>query len=321
MWCPLEQGSCIHRDRLCDPGAGSGVLMTALTQRIFKEIPNAEIWVTAIEKDTELLPVLEDAAHELRAIGVKTTVVSADFIEWALEQKSNAFDLIVQNPPYKKLHSKSFHDTLLTDAGIKVPNLYAAFVRLSLDLLNPGGQVVAITPRSWTNGTYYKQFRKDLRDGFSLEHLYLFDSRSEVFGDMGVLQESMITVIAGHQQSQNIKVSIARSSSGSAETVEYPVAAIIDNDFIFIPSGAASSDTAQWMKQATHTLKDLGVSVSTGKVVGFRLKEYLLDSPTLFSVPLLYPANIVNNEVIHPRATVKKSQWFDAPVDVQEKHA
>ena len=48
---------------------------------------------------------------------------------------------------------------ILRRVGIETVNLYSAFVALALALLAPGGQLVAIIPRSFCNGPYYRPFR------------------------------------------------------------------------------------------------------------------------------------------------------------------
>jgi adenine-specific DNA-methyltransferase len=71
-------------------------------------------------------------------------------------------------------------------------NLYTAFVALALQQLEPGGQLVAITPRSFCNGTYYEPFRRFLLDLSALVAIHVFESRKSTFRDDDVLQENVI---------------------------------------------------------------------------------------------------------------------------------
>ena len=78
-------------------------------------------------------------------------ISSDDFIHVAALQTlgSRRFTHAILNPPYKKIHSSSDHRLILRQAGIETVNLYSAFVALALDRLKPGGQLVAIIPRSF----------------------------------------------------------------------------------------------------------------------------------------------------------------------------
>jgi adenine-specific DNA-methyltransferase len=60
------------------------------------------------------------------------------------------------------------------------------------------------------------------------------------------------------------------------------------------------------MKAFTSTLEDLGLSVSTGRVVDFRAKDYLRQSPGEGTVPLIYPGHFVGGYVWWPKEGSKK---------------
>ena len=55
-----------------------------------------------------------------------------------------------------------------------------------------------------------------------------------------------------------------------------------------------------------YSLNDLGIKISTGPVVDFRLKEHLRDMPETGSVPLLYPAHFSGSDVTWPIEGMKK---------------
>lgn len=71
-------------------------------------------------------------------------------------------------------------------------NLYSAFVALAVGEAAPGGQIVAIIPRSFCNGPYYRRFRAFILERAAIRHMHLFESRSKVFRDDDVLQENII---------------------------------------------------------------------------------------------------------------------------------
>lgn len=71
-------------------------------------------------------------------------------------------------------------------------NLYSGFVGLALELLEPGGEIVAIIPRSFCNGPYYQPFRRFIMSRAAIRHIHLFEARNKAFKDDGVLQENVI---------------------------------------------------------------------------------------------------------------------------------
>ena len=90
-----------------------------------------------------------------------------DFVSAAIAETSDSlfappgrrFTHVILNPPYKKINTQTAMSRRLYSADLEVANLYAAFVWLSTRLLEPGGEIVAITPRSFCNGPYFKKFR------------------------------------------------------------------------------------------------------------------------------------------------------------------
>lgn len=133
--------------RLLDAGAGIGSLTAAFLARWGR---CAAIETTAYEIDPVMRAGLADT---LAACGGVSRIVETDFIEDAvnaLQFGTGAnFTHAILNPPYKKINSASRHRLLLRQAGIETVNLYSAFVALALALLVPGGQLVAIIPRSF----------------------------------------------------------------------------------------------------------------------------------------------------------------------------
>ena len=83
-----------------------------------------------------------------------------------------AFDYILMNPPYRKVQADSLERRLVGTLGVEITNLYAAFLALAIRLLKDGGQLVAITPRSFTNGPYFKMFRRDFLSQMSFRRIH-----------------------------------------------------------------------------------------------------------------------------------------------------
>jgi adenine-specific DNA-methyltransferase len=324
----------VGRFRILDPGAGSGALAAAVAARVLRESPALELEIVAVEIDPEvgsyLRATLTDLTQTARAAGVKmvTEIVLGDYIELATSLMprpaglDNPFDLVIMNPPYGKLGLDSPYRQALLHQGVKCPNLYAAFLALGAAALDPGGQLVAITPRSFANGIYFGQFRRFLLDRVSLDRLHVFESRSTVFSDMGVLQENI--VFSGTRHGVNDKVVVSVSRSHADQSVERVVShsEVVRSDdrqrVIRILADDGDTVIAETMVALPATLSDLDIQVSTGKVVDFRARDNLRRRPGRDSVPLIYPGNVRNGIIEWPRET-RKDQAFAVRSEAEQR--
>lgn len=286
-----------ERYKILDAGAGIGCLSSALLQRIQDTYPHSSFDVTAVELDKQLITTLQ---HNLEMFKpAKLEACNENFIDFAYQsllEKRQSNDLIILNPPYKKINAKSKERLLLGKLGIEVVNLYAAFVALSLELLADQGELVVILPRSFCNGTYFRPFREFILERSAIKTIHTFESRQDVFQDESILQENIIMHLQkGSTQDSDVCISHSTNSSfKNLKKESYPFSKIVypaDKDkFIHIPT-TAQSDT-QLNQLFSSNLEELGLQVSTGPVVDFRVKEELcFDLPKDQHVPLFYPSH------------------------------
>ena len=298
--------------RVLDPGAGVGSLTAALVDRAVVEGWATDLDVTAVEVDRDLLGALSETLRECEQAVPQTTAcaVSADFVEWACEKLNGGlfvphdagFDLAILNPPYKKLATSSAARRTLSRVGIEVTNLYAAFVALAVRLLNPGGQLVAITPRSFCNGPYFRPFRREMLRSSALRRIHLFEARDKAFRDTGVLQENVVVhLVKGAAQAA---VTISTSAGTGEEDVReerVPFANVVRPDdpdsFIRIISGDPAVAAATRIASLESSLPGTGAAVSTGRVVDFRVREHLRESADEGAVPLIHPHHLRSGRV------------------------
>jgi len=295
--------------RLLDAGAGVGSLTAAFISRWKSDV----MAISAYEIDPALAVYLRQTLARYGE-NISTTIIERDFIKDAvfrlkLGKRSQGFTHAILNPPYKKISSHSEHRALLRAVGLETVNLYTAFLGLALELMAAGGEIVAIIPRSFCNGLYYKPFREWMLKRSSVEHIHLFHSRTSAFKDDEVLQENVIIKLArGKRQG---KVTITTSSDTSfadLEANEYAFAEIVHSDdeqrFIHVPTTPSHSGIGG-VPLAKKSLAEIGLQVSTGPVVDFRLKEFLREQPESSAVPLLYPTHFPNGSLEWPRKSKK----------------
>jgi adenine-specific DNA-methyltransferase len=303
--------------RLLDPGAGVGSLTAAVAAR-WQRDGGGPLDVTAVEADPRLHDSLRQTMADLGQVHELTgIVIEGDFIEWGAGHVSGfgvlaapKFDLVVMNPPYRKVHSASDERRTLAAAGIEVPNLYAGFVALAAELLDDNGQIVAITPRSFTNGPYFRRFRKLLLDRVGLRQIHVLDSRDVAFADSDVLQENVIVHGVRAERPITVIVSSSRSVADPAATRHVPYGEVVRPDdpesFIHITPDEISAEFARQVLELPCRLPTLDLSVSTGPVVDFRAKEHLSQEPGKDTVPLVYPVHLRKGTVVWPQPGSKK---------------
>lgn len=307
--------------RLLDAGAGVGSLTVAFLEKARKSGQKLnDVSVTAYELDELLASYLskEIAADQqlFHDAGIKfaADLIGSDFIESAVNQiqfgMAEKFNFAILNPPYKKINSDSRHRFLLRQVGIETVNLYSAFVALALALMDRGGQIVAIIPRSFCNGPYYRPFREFILEHAAIRHMHLFASRDKAFKDDKVLQENVIILLERGGQQGDVTVSTSADDlfdDYAAHT--YPFDQIVfpgvAERFIHVPTSPEYSAIAL-SPAFCYSLADIGVEVSTGPVVDFRVKEHLREMPELESVPLLYPGHFTGLSIEWPKPGMKK---------------
>lgn len=306
--------------RVLDPGAGSGMLAAALVTRILADKPGASVHVVAVERDSAVVPQLLDTLEACKIAGdgcVTFEVVEDDFITASTGMTADGrlrdFDIVIQNPPYAKLAASSTARKAVRQSGVDAPNLYAAFLALGAAALKPGGQVVAITPRSFCNGPYFGAFRSYLLDQITLDRVHVFESRSTVFADTGVLQENVIISGTTGSDRDQVLLSISNGHEDDASQREVPYNTVVRPDdphrFIRIATNDEDTKVAERILDLPDTLSSLGITVSTGRVVDFRSRECLHVTAETGALPLIYPGNLRNGTIEWPR-TIRKPQWF-----------
>ncbi len=321
--------------RVLDPGAGVGSLTAALVERLCQnsQQPRSATFV-CYEIEPLLISYLRNTLDQAAVqcgfsqIIVNGEIRETDFIlsdhsgtqlnvldtDW---QSDDSFTHVIMNPPYKKIHSASPHRAALRKAGIETSNLYAGFMFLAAQRLREGGEMVTIVPRSFCNGPYFKTFRKQFLSMMALRHIHIFEKRNLAFKGDEVLQENLILHAVKGGKPATVKITASRGGdfnldkeSGECVTqdmtqraVDYEsvIRATDPDQFLHIAANDLEQSIVERMANFTATLSDIGLEVSTGPVVDFRLKDDLRAKPEEGVVPLLYAAHFQNGVFQWPK--------------------
>jgi adenine-specific DNA-methyltransferase len=329
---------------LLDPGAGVGSLTAAFIERICSApIKPRTANFVCYEIEPLMIKYLQSTLNSAERQCAECQIKSLTYIyekDFILSQPGNTqsdifinnaernheYTHVIMNPPYKKINSSSAHRAALASAGVETSNLYTGFMFLAAQRLRPGGEMVAIVPRSFCNGPYFKPFRQQFLSIMALKQIHIFEARNSAFKDEDVLQENIILHAVKGVEPETVKITTSRSGDfdWNAETLEcsahdmtqrmvpygYVVRTNDPEKFIKIATNDLEQKIVERMSLFTETLGNLGLEVSTGPVVDFRLRDHLRAVSESGTVPLLYAAHFRSGELEWPKEMRKPNAIF-----------
>ena len=298
---------------ILDMGAGSGILSEKAVMRCVAN-GATKIKITAAENDGSILPLLKDTLQKIERYcrnnhaSMEYKIVTDNYLLYA---DDSFYDIVISNPPYKKIRKNAPEATAWSSYVCGQPNLYSLFMAAGISRLKPNGQYVYIVPRSWTSGKYYKSVRTYIADSTKIDHLLLFKSRRDSFGTDDILQETMIVHgVNQHISSGNVSVDIVNDYSfSSINTLKLPLHAIVQNTqerYVCIPENEFQAAVLLDIEENGTTLSDAGYIFKTGPVVEFRNSGILSADAKAGYVPMLRGLNILpENKFVFPVQTRK----------------
>jgi adenine-specific DNA-methyltransferase len=312
---------------LLDAGAGVGSLLSAAVVALSSraELPKS-IHVTAYELDPIMITYLRNTLQlcaELcgqKGIIFTSEVIATDFIVHAVdilanplfEQSRSEYNCAILNPPYRKIQTASAIRHQLSRIGIETSNLYTGFLAIAALLLAKDGELVAITPRSFCNGSYFLPFRQFFLRTMALRQFHIFESRQQAFRDDAVLQENIIvSAVKSQIQPRTVVVTSSIDSEDEMPTMHEMLYedVVHPNDpqlFIHLLADQVNAQVAMRAASFSASLTDLGLEISTGRVVDFRAAPFLRADPSDDTGPLIYPTHMVDGGIIWPKSISKK---------------
>lgn len=309
--------------RILDPGAGTGILSLALIEKLCSRQNGKKIHIDLYEKDKKVIPLLEKTIKFAKRKYPNFTykIYPLDFDKEIISKRDNIFenkiqkyDLIIANPPYFKISSKS---SLVKSAklyGIHgSTNIYTLIMALSKELLDDDGEMIFIVPRSFCNGLYFKYFRQFMLRELSLDYIHIFSSRKDTFSKDNVLQENIIVKLSKKPQVKKIKI----SSSSSLSELYYIRHNLVDMEKIIdlksghymirIPVSSDEEEIIDIVQAWPENLYRLNMEISTGPIVAYRSNLWLTKEHRDYPLIMLNNVNIMQIE--WPIKNFKKPQY------------
>lgn len=309
-----------------DPGAGSGILSAAIIDALISKKVNT-IYLDTYENNANVLPLLKSNLDFMQSMaqkqGVKLQfrVFEGNFItmnqfSWTGLTPKEKYDIVIANPPYKKIGKNDKESNIMRDIVYGQPNLYFLFMAMGVRLLKENGECIYIVPRSFSSGLYFTAFRKHFLDAAQITNLHLFTSRDSVGGSKdSVLQETVILrAVKGCKDSDVITItesSDERCYITNQHSVEYDTCVKNDeNAFLFFPICEKDVQVLDFVNQWPSSLTKLGYRMKTGLVVDFREVEWMRTNNESEVIPLLWSYNFSEGRVRFPIETTGKPQYL-----------
>lgn len=314
----LRAAYAAHHLSILEPGAGNGLLTASIVKYCIENELCTSFDVNFVENDKDVIELLKSTITTITNYvianngKINISLSTENYITGSVDKK---YDIVICNPPYKKIRKDSDESRSMENYVHGQPNLYGLFMCQAIRHLKDNGRFVFITPRSWTSGCYYKLVRKYIFEKLNITDLLLFENRNNVFDNEDVLQETLITVgIKGIPQSQFIYLYNADSSLKFAPIqMEVPAQFIKNigpNAYLLLPKNETDLQVINRMANIPDTFESLGYCFKTGPVVEFRNKDAISAVAREGYIPMYRSSSIMNGQCVFP-ADTEKAQYLN----------
>lgn len=274
-----DEGARFDRHSFLDPACGGAAFLTLVADRIRHELirrrksaseilRHAETHLHGMDIDETLCTL---AQHFLRMVFYPEICATGRSPKFDIRCKdslidfsrrrppSRRFDIVVCNPPYRKLTSDEVerHRAQFSDVMQGQPNLYTLFIHLSTKLANQGGAIGLVTPTSFLSGQNFSFLRTYLLENASVKHIGIIRDRLRVYLD--VEQDTALTVIR-----QRVKVDHAHTVA---------TVSVVERNGQYLRIGRCSLPNSGGSWPLARDVSDLRILDQASKSV-FRLADY-----------------------------------------------
>jgi adenine-specific DNA-methyltransferase len=264
----------IHR--ILEPSAGSGEFIHGIQREI------SGVQIDAIEYHPEIYKRSSSAITSTPKHPI--VWIHGDFIQY--RPSYTLYDLIIGNPPYVVI-DKELVPMEYAQYMTGRPNLFVLFIIHSISLLEIGGILAFVIPKSFLNSGYYGEARNYMKANGRFLNIIDFEKE------------------AGFLETQQTTIGFIFQKTEPHEPTECAYSLQLGKNFVL-------SDNADKLRElfiGSTTLANMGLSVKTGNIVWNQKKDVLTDDET--QTLLLYNSNITGNRIqIQDFANDSKKQYI-----------
>ena len=289
--------------RVLDPACGGGAFLAPTARRLLEaaqgsnaeslarevrdrlrgqEIDPFGAWLSQVALDVVLLPLVGAEAAK-----APPSVVICDSL--ATPVASADFDLVIGNPPYRRIRLDEDARARFARSLYGHANLYGLFTDTALKHARPGGVVAYVTPTSFLAGEYFKNLRGLLGKCAPPASVDFVSARTGVFDD--VLQETLLAVYRRGGKKTALRVSelvLATSTDLCVDELgRFDLPEEVSEPWL-LPRCTRQAWLARALAAMPHRLQDWGYTVSTGPLVWNRHKGQLSKRAARGRYPLVW---------------------------------
>jgi adenine-specific DNA-methyltransferase len=206
-------------ERVLEPGfGGCGFLQAAIDRLTTLGSPSPKNQLFGCDIDPQAFSYLAD---KLGVLSIEQRYVLSDFITVSPQSFSTqAFDVVIGNPPYVSLHNMSANQKASVQAwkektGIKIngrASLWAYFVLHAMSFLKLGGRMAWVLPGSFLKADYATSLRSFISVCF--EEVVAIQLTERMFVSVGAEERTVVLLCSGFGGStKGIKISHCASAN------------------------------------------------------------------------------------------------------------
>lgn len=288
----VKQGASIVDHKWHDPACGGSAFLVPLALRMAKELGERDFPAkTRLKKivsnisGSDINRDLLELSNALLKMALYPLIVEAKFIpKFSLTNHDGLirtdahrvrFDVIVCNPPYRKLRAAeverywSEYESIIQGQ----PNMYGLFIHKTTRLCRRGGWIGLLTPTSFLSGHSFSKLRKHLTQKVEILQIDMLSSRTSMFVD--VMQETSISVlrVRANEHSPAPQVGVAVLSDNGRFKKVGDCRLPHNGDPWPIPRSEEDARLLKLVEECRFGISDYGYTAKVGHLVGYRDKR------------------------------------------------
>jgi len=265
--------------KVLEPSCGTGCIIGHCLNHF---LGNVKWDIHGVDIDANILDTTKNVFKDVNNV----TISQANFLEHKFHK---TFDLIIGNPPYFEVPAGKIDKEQFGGVMCGRTNIYTLFIYKSIKLLNEGGELRFVVPKTMLSGKYFSKLREFIHQECDIIDIVKFDKNNMFFK---ALQTVIILKLRKHREPlsstvlANTTVESAHRGPAASSTTKHTIR--FNNNIYFV-----SDSSKLGLSENDTTIRELGCIVKTGSTIWNIHKKNLQYEPELGkTLPLVMASNI-----------------------------